>query len=86
MSKRLSQKKWEGDTVVRERRERLNLLVKCQVVSSMLLLNRYNVQSVIWLVWNMNKRTKDSGYLLALINKGVSFLAPQNLQGVTDAT
>lgn len=47
MSKTLSQEKWEGDTVVRERRERLNLFVKCQVMSSMLLLNRYDVESGI---------------------------------------
>lgn len=86
MSKALSQEKWEGDTVVRERRERLNLFVKCQVMSSMLLLNRYNVQSGIWLVWNMKRRTKDSGHIFLVISKGLPFLALKNLQDAADAT
>lgn len=64
--------------MVRERRERLKLFVKCQVMTSMLLLNRYNVQSGIW-------RTKDSRYIFLVIRKELPFLALQILQDVTDA-
>lgn len=83
MSKRLSQK---SGRVVRERRKRLNNFVKCQIVSCMLLLDRYNVHSDIWHVWNRNRRTKDSRLIVVLIYKRVSFLALQSLQDVTDAT